>query len=63
MQVKGLECATFGTYQLCIRLKDFKIHVNRFCFQYSNSFIHEKELYLYMSFLAFLIKTNVLERE
>jgi len=33
------------------------------CLQYFNPFIHEKELYLSMSFLDFLNKTNVLEKE
>jgi hypothetical protein len=47
----------------CVRLEDFKTHAKKFCLQYFNSFIHEKELYLSMSFLDFLIKTNVLERE
>jgi len=47
----------------CVRLEDFKTHDKKFCLQYSNPFIHEKELYLSMSFLDFLNKTNVLERE
>jgi hypothetical protein len=46
-----------------IRLEDLKTHAKRFCFQYFNQFILEKELYLSMSFLDFLNKTNVLERE
>jgi hypothetical protein len=47
----------------CVRLEDFKTHAKKFCLQYSNLFIHEKELHLSMSFLDFLNKTNVLERE
>jgi hypothetical protein len=47
----------------CVMLEDFKTHAKKFCLQYSNPFIHEKELYLFMSFLDCLNKTNVLERE
>jgi hypothetical protein len=47
----------------CVRLEDCKTHAKRFCLQDSNPFVHEKELCLSMSFLDFLNKTNVLERE
>jgi len=47
----------------CVRLEDCKTHAKRFCFQYFNPFIHEKELCLSMSFLRFMSKINVLERE
>jgi hypothetical protein len=45
----------------CVRVEDFKTHAKKFCFQYSNPFIHEKELYLSMSFLAFLSKPAFLK--
>jgi hypothetical protein len=47
----------------CIRLEDFKAHAKRFCYQYSNLIIHEKELCLSMSFFRFMNKTNIFERE
>jgi hypothetical protein len=47
----------------CVRLEDCKTHAKRFCLQDSNPFLHEKELYLFISFLDFLNKTNVLEKE
>jgi hypothetical protein len=47
----------------CVRLEDYKTHAKRFCLQDSNPFIHEKELHLSMSFLRFMNKINVFERE
>jgi hypothetical protein len=47
----------------CVRLEDCKTHAKRFCFQYFNPFIHEKELCLSMSFLGFMSKINIFERE
>jgi hypothetical protein len=47
----------------CEGLEDCKTHAKRFCLQDSNPFIHEKRIYLSMSFLGFVSKINVLERE
>jgi hypothetical protein len=47
----------------CVRLEDCKTHVKRFCLQDLNPFTHEKELCLFMSFIDFLNKTNVLKRK
>jgi hypothetical protein len=47
----------------CVRLENIKTHAKRFCYQYSNLFVHEKGICLSMSFLDFLNKTNILERE
>jgi hypothetical protein len=47
----------------CIRLEDIKTHAKGFCYQYSNLIIHEKGICLSMSFLGFLSKTNIFERE
>jgi hypothetical protein len=47
----------------CIRLEDIKTRAKRFCHQYFNLIIHEKELCLSMSFLRFMNKTNIFERE
>jgi hypothetical protein len=53
----------FYMFNYCVRLEDFKTHAKKFCLQYSNQFINEKELYLFMSFLDLLNKTNILEKE
>jgi hypothetical protein len=47
----------------CVRLEDIKTHTKRLCYQYSNLITHEKGIRLSMSFLDFLNKTNVLEKE
>jgi hypothetical protein len=44
-------------------LEDCKIHAKRFCLQDSNLFIHEKWIFLSMSFLGFMSKINVLKRK
>jgi hypothetical protein len=44
----------------CEELEDCKTHAKRFCYQYSNPIIHEKGICLFISFLRFLSKTNVL---
>jgi hypothetical protein len=41
-----------------VRLEDIKTHAKRFCYQYSNLIINEKEICLSISFLGFLSKTN-----
>jgi hypothetical protein len=46
----------------CEGLEDCKTYAKRFCLQYSNPFIHEKELNLSMSFLRFfLVKSTFLK--
>jgi hypothetical protein len=47
----------------CLRLENIKTHAKRFCYQYFNLIIHEKELCLSMSFLKFMNKTNIFEKE
>jgi hypothetical protein len=47
----------------CVRLEDCKTHAKRFCLQYFNLIIREKELCLSMSLLRFMNKTNIFERE
>jgi hypothetical protein len=47
----------------CVRLEDFKTHAKRFCLQDSNLIIDEKELGLSISFLRFMNKINIFERE
>jgi len=46
----------------CEGLEDCKIHAKKFCLQDSNPFINEKWIFLSMSFLGFMSKTNLLER-